>query len=76
MPAAEHLDPLELYTLDELAQLAKLSRRQLERDVAAGRLRVVHLGRSTRVPRVEVERYLAGEAATLPPPTPLRKGQS
>ena len=58
---AEHLDPLELLTLDELAQLAKRSRRSLYRDIRRGKLRTVKLGAQTRVPRVEAERYVAGE---------------
>jgi excisionase family DNA binding protein len=73
---AEHLDPLELLTLAEVSRLAKRHRSTLHRDIAAGRLHVVKLGRSTRVPRSELERYLAGDAATMPAPTPLRKGQS
>ena len=58
MAANEHLDPLELITVGELARLAKLSRWTIKRDIDAGRLRVVYLGRSVRVPRVEAERYL------------------
>jgi excisionase family DNA binding protein len=52
-------DPLELLTLDEVSALIKRSRRSLTEDIAAGRLRAVKLGRSTRVPRLELERYLA-----------------
>jgi excisionase family DNA binding protein len=57
---AQHHDPLELHTLVEVARLAKRSRSSLYRDIAAGRLRTVKLGRQTRVPRVELERYLRG----------------
>lgn len=57
-----HLDPLELMTLDEVAAIIRRSRRTLERDAAAGRLRTVKLGRSTRVPRAELERYIAAAA--------------
>lgn len=78
--AAEHLDPLELLTLDEVSALLKRSRRSLYEDIDAGRLRVVKLGRSTRVPRVELERYIeaaAEDAATLATVHKLdRKGQS
>jgi len=56
-----HLDPLDLLTLPELGRLVKRSRRALEYDIAAGRLRVVHLGGSTRVPRMEAERYVYGD---------------
>jgi excisionase family DNA binding protein len=46
-------------TLDQVSALIKRSRRSLEEDIRAKRLRAVKLGRSTRVPRAEVERYLA-----------------
>jgi excisionase family DNA binding protein len=61
MDTAKHLDPLELLTIDELAQLSKRSRRSLYYDIANGRLRAVRLGRSMRVPRVEAERFVFGE---------------
>ena len=60
MSHPDHFDPLELVTLNELARLTKRSRRSLYRDIAAGRLRVVHLGRLTCIPRVEAERYVYG----------------
>jgi excisionase family DNA binding protein len=60
----ERSDPLELMTLQELSRLARRSHSALYADIRAGRLKVVKLGRSTRIPRAEVERYLAGE----PPP--------
>ena len=53
------IDPLELLTLAEVGRLIRRSRRQLERDIDAGRLRAVMLGRSIRVPRAELERYIA-----------------
>lgn len=65
LPRSPHHDPLELFTLAEVGRLAKRSRRSLYADIAAGRLRTVKLGASTRVPRVEVERYLAADGATL-----------
>lgn len=52
-------DPLELLTIDEASRLIKRSRRSLHQDIAAGELRAVKLGTSTRIPRVEIERYLA-----------------
>ena len=56
-------DPLELLTLPQVSQLLKRSQRALERDIAAGELRTVKLGGSTRVPRMEVERFVHGDAA-------------
>lgn len=49
-----------LLTLDEVAEALRLSRRSVERLVAAGRLRVVHptAGR-TCVTRRELEAYVA-----------------
>jgi excisionase family DNA binding protein len=71
----EHLDPLELYTLAEVARIAKRARSTLYRDIEAGRLRTVKLGRSTRVPRAELERYVAGDPG-YDGPTPIRGGKS
>jgi len=56
----EHLDSLELITLAEVSRLAKRHRSSLQRDISAGRLRVAKLGKSTRVTRPELERYLRG----------------
>lgn len=60
----EHLDSLELVTLAEVSRLAKRHRSSLQRDIVAGRLRVVKLGNSTRVTRPELERYLRGNEET------------
>lgn len=54
----DHPDPLELLTITELSKLLKRSRASLYEDIAAGKLRTVKLGRTTRVPRVEAERYV------------------
>lgn len=54
-----HRDPLELMTVAEVAQLLKFSSRTVRKRIAVGELRAVTLGCSTRVPRVEVERYIA-----------------
>jgi len=53
------LEPM--LTLDELALLAKASRRSIERAVAAKRLRVVHLSpRMVRVPLSSATAFLDG----------------
>ena len=49
--------PIELLTLDQAASECYVSRRTLEREVAAGRLRVTKIRRATRVSRRELERY-------------------
>jgi excisionase family DNA binding protein len=48
-----------LLTLDEAARELRCARRSVERHVASHRLRVVHLGRSVRVERRELERFIA-----------------
>jgi excisionase family DNA binding protein len=60
-PVAAHSDPLELMTIRQISQLLKRSRAALYEDIAAGKLRTVKLGTSTRVPRMEVERYVYGD---------------
>ena len=56
-----HLDPLELLTIAQVAQLAKRHRSTLYRDIRDGHLKIVRLGTSIRVPRGEAERYLTGK---------------
>jgi excisionase family DNA binding protein len=48
-----------LLTLDKAARELRCARRSVERHVASHRLRVVHLGRSVRVERRELERFIA-----------------
>ncbi len=48
-----------LLTLDEAAQQLRCARRSVERYVASRRLHAVHLGRSVRVERRELERFIA-----------------
>lgn len=48
-----------LLTLDEVARQLCCARRSVERHVASRRLRVVHLGRSVRVERRELARFIA-----------------
>lgn len=48
-----------LLTLDEAAEQLRCARRSIERHIANHRLPVVHLGRSVRVERRELERFIA-----------------
>lgn len=48
-----------LLTLDEAARQLRCARRSVERHVAQRLLHVVHLGRSVRVERTELERFVA-----------------
>lgn len=49
----------ELFTVDEVAEKLRVSRRTVERLVAAGRIRVVRVGRRTLVTDRELEAYIA-----------------
>ena len=49
-----------IMTPDEVCEDLRISRRTLGRMVADGRLRAVHIGGQLRIPRVEVQNYLAG----------------
>ncbi len=57
-PATTAADTL-LLTLDEAARELRCPRRSVERQVARHRLAVVHVGRSVRVERRELERFIA-----------------
>lgn len=48
-----------LLTLDEAARQLRCARRSIERHIAQRLLHVVHLGRSVRVERSELERFVA-----------------
>ena len=65
-PPPGRFDPLDLLTLSQVGQLLNRSRRSLYDDRMAGRLRVVRLGGSIRVPRMEVERFLYGDPEREP----------
>lgn len=71
-------DPLELLTIAEACRLLKMGKTTLYREIKAGHIRPVKLAGSTRIPRAELERYIAeGQVATLAPVHRLdRKGQS
>ena len=47
-----------LLTLDEAARELRCARRSVERQIAHHRLTVVHVGRSVRVERSELERFI------------------
>ncbi|WP_408886995.1 helix-turn-helix domain-containing protein [Limobrevibacterium gyesilva] len=58
--AAPTAAPLEkLLTLGELAALAQVSVRTLQRHIDQGRLGCVHIGRQIRFRRSDIERWLA-----------------
>ncbi|MBP6997746.1 MAG: helix-turn-helix domain-containing protein [Phycicoccus sp.] len=51
--------PTLLLDLDEVAAQLRWTRRSVERQIAGRHLRAVHLGRSVRVERVEIDRFVA-----------------
>jgi len=51
----------DLLTLDQVAEHLQVSRRTVERLVAAGRIRIVRVGRLIRVSERELEAYLAAQ---------------
>ena len=48
-----------LMNLDEVAEQLRCTRRSVERYIAAGRLFALHIGRSVRVERRELEDFIA-----------------
>ena len=46
-------------TLDEVADLLRVSRRTVEREIAAGRIRALHIRRRVVVTEKELAAYLA-----------------
>ena len=51
-------DPSELFTVPEVAKLLKLSVTFVWREVRAGTLPTIRLGRSVRVTRADLDAYL------------------
>lgn len=49
----------QLLTLDEVAKVLRVSVRTVQRLIASGQIRPVHIGRRTLVTEKEVESYLA-----------------
>jgi len=58
-----------LYRISEAAELLAISRAQLYRLIAAGALRVVHVGRATRIPADELQRFVNELASRDPEAT-------
>ena len=51
--------PTLLLNLNEVATQLRWTRRSVEKQIALRRLRAVHLGRSVRVERTELDRFVA-----------------
>ena len=59
MDSAPHTQPTLLLDLNEVATQLRWTRRSVERQISGRRLRAVHLGRSVRVERAELDRFVA-----------------
>ncbi len=59
MDSAPHTQPTLLLNLNEVATQLRWTRRSVERQISGRRLRAVHLGRSVRVERAELDRFVA-----------------
>ena len=55
----------DLFTLDEAAERLRVSRRTLERLIAAGRIRTVAIGRRRLVTDRELDAFVAASRARL-----------
>ena len=66
-------DPL-LFTPEEAARVLRVGRTTVFALIKAGELRSVHIGRSCRLSRAELERYVSRLQAP-PPPPPTRARQ-
>lgn len=59
METTHSIQPTLLLNLNEVATQLRWTRRSVERQIAERRLRTVHLGRSVRVERTELDRFVA-----------------
>ena len=63
-----------LLTPEEAARLLRVGRTTIYGLIKTGELRPVHIGRSCRLARAELERYVNRLQAPPPPPRPVRRG--
>ena len=63
MDTTHDIQPTLLLDLDEVATLLRWTRRSVERQIQHRQLRAVHLGRSVRVERTELDRFVASMRA-------------
>lgn len=63
MDTTHDIQPTLLLDLDEVATQLRWTRRSVERQIQQRQLRAVHLGRSVRVERTELDRFVASMRA-------------
>jgi excisionase family DNA binding protein len=63
-----------LLTPEEAARVLRVGRTTIYGLIKAGELWPVHIGRSCRLARAELERYVNRLQAPPPPPRPVRRG--
>ena len=64
-----------LLTPEEAARVLRVGRTTIYALMKAGELHPVHIGRSCRLPRAELEHYVNRlQAPPSPPPRPVRRG--
>ncbi len=59
METTRETQPTILLNLNEVAAQLRWTRRSVERQIQFRRLRAVHLGRSVRIERAELDRFVA-----------------
>ena len=70
MQTTRAMQPTILLNLNEVAAQLRWTRRSVEREIQYRRLRAVHLGRSGRVERSELDRYVAAMRDPVDPVPP------
>ena len=67
------VEALRLFTLNEIAARLRVCRRTLEREIAAGRLATVRIGRSVRVLESDLQSFIATSRASAPAQNDLQR---
>lgn len=66
--STDHTDPLQMFTVPEVAKLLKVSERHVYREIDADRLAAHHIGRSLRILRADLMAYVKASKDKKDPP--------